>query len=315
MTRPRSVASPGTRRRPLPTLGAAPAGGSVALAASYETCRELHRRHGTTYYVAARLLPAASRRHVHALYGFCRHADEIVDDLGPAPVERRAAALDDLDARLRSDLAAGRSDHPVLAALVATVSELGIDHACLARFLRSMRMDLTVRRYDTWDDLCHYMDGSAAVIGEMMVPVLGAVDRTEAVAPARALGLAFQLTNFLRDVDEDLGRDRVYLPQEDLRRFGADPRCRRAGREWRALMAFEIARARELYRVADAGIEALPPRSRACVRTARVLYARILEVIEARNYDVWSDRARVPGAEKLWVAARSLAGTIGARKP
>jgi phytoene synthase len=288
---------------------------AIALDASYETCRALHRRHGTTYYGATRLLAPDSRRHVHALYGFCRYADEIVDDLGPAPVDVRTLALDELEARLRRDLHTGHSDHPVLRALVATVRELAIDHSCLERFLRSMRMDLTVARYRTWDDLCEYMDGSAAVIGEMMVPVLGAADRVAVTPPARALGLAFQLTNFLRDVREDLDRGRIYLPEEDLRRFGADPARRCVGDSWRALMAFEIARARALYRFADEGIAALPPRSAACVRTARILYARILDAIEARDYDVWTGRVRVPGSEKVWVAARSLIGTIGARKP
>jgi phytoene synthase len=126
----------------------------------------------------------------------------------------------------------------VLAALVHTVVELDIDPDALHRFLHSMAMDLDVERYETWDDLCGYMDGSAAVIGEMMVPVLGPADRAAAIPPARDLGIAFQLTNFLRDVGEDLDRGRVYLPQEDLRRFGAVPSLRTVTPEWRRLVAF-----------------------------------------------------------------------------
>ena len=148
------------------------------------------------------------------------------------------------------------------------------------------------------------MDGSAAVIGEMMLPVLR--PGTDAVAPARALGLAFQLTNFLRDVGEDLDRGRVYLPQEDLRRFGADPHARVVTPEWRALMAFEIERNRRLYREADDGIPALPGASRRCVATARVLYARILERIEAADYDVFASRARVSTPAKAALAARMV---------
>jgi 15-cis-phytoene synthase len=285
-----------------------------SLAASYEACRALHRRHGTTYYWAARLLPRDKRPHVHALYGFCRYADEIVDDLGPATPQARAAALAALRGRVARDLAIGWSDHEVLAALVHTVRTLGIDPEAIDRFLRSMAMDLHVTEYETWDDLCVYMDGSAAVIGEMMLPVLEPLDEA-AFRPARDLGIAFQLTNFLRDVGEDLARGRVYLPVEDLVRFGADPVRRQVNPAWVELMRFEIDRARHLYESADRGIELLPPRSAACVRTARVLYSRILDRIEANGYDVFSTRARVSTPAKAGTAVRCLAGTIGTRKP
>ena len=191
-----------------------------------------------------------------------------------------------------------------MAAVATTVRECGIDDECFARFFGAMRSDLTRRTYETWADLLGYMDGSAAVIGEMMLPVLR--PGTDAVAPARALGLAFQLTNFLRDVGEDLGRGRVYLPQEDLRRFGADPHARVVTPEWRALMAFEIERNRRLYREADDGLPALPGASRRCVATARVLYARILERIEAADYDVFDSRATVSTPAKAALAARMV---------
>lgn len=288
---------------------------TTTLEASYEECRTLHRRHGTTYYWATMLLPKGSRRHVHALYGFCRYADEIVDDLGPASVERRATALDDLSRRFFVDLERGASDHLVLAAVVDTVRTLGIDPSCIERFLGAMAMDLTVTRYETWADLCGYMDGSAAVIGEMMLPVLRPTDPAAAFQPARDLGLAFQLTNFIRDVGEDLARGRVYLPQEDLRRFGADPTRRRVDEPWRALLAFEIERTRTLYASADGGLGHLPGRSGSCVRTARVLYGEILDSVEANGYDVFSTRARVSTSRKLAVAARNLLGATGSRNP
>ena len=119
------------------------------------------------------------------------------------------------------------------------------------RFFGAMAQDLTQSSYETWDDLVAYMEGSAAVIGEMMLPVLKPLSRS-AFEPARSLGFAFQLTNFLRDIGEDLDRGRVYVPQEDLRRFGADPWSRAVTPEWRELMRFEIARNRELYAQADA---------------------------------------------------------------
>lgn len=302
-----------------------------ALAASYRLCREVNRAHGTTYYWATRVLPRAKQPHVFAVYAFCRHADDIVDDLGDdASPQQRADALEAFGARFFADLARGESDHELLAATVHTVRQWGIDPDCFRRFLRSMAMDLTIDRYETWDDLCGYMDGSAAVIGEMVLPILEPLDPA-ATAPARNLGLAFQLTNFLRDVDEDLDRGRVYLPQEDLVRFGADPWARVVTPQWRTLMAFEIARARDLYRDADRGIALLPDRSARCIAAARTLYSGILDRIEAADHDVFSARVRVPTTAKVRVAAQALvgrssptpvgaaparvAGTTGTRKP
>jgi phytoene synthase len=277
----------------------------TTLEESYAACRELNKRYGTTYYWSTYALPKVKRHHVHALYAFCRHADDIVDDLGPVPADVRAKALADFGDRFFGDLAVGRSDDLVLRAVVHTVRAFDIDPDCFRRFLRSMTMDLTVATYETWEDLRRYMDGSAAVIGEMMLPILEPL-APEALPHARDLGDAFQLTNFLRDVAEDLDRGRVYLPQEDLRRFGADPALRRVTPAWVELMRFEIDRARELYRSADLGIALLPPSSARCVRSARVLYSRILERIEAAGYDVFSARARVPTWQKATTVGRVL---------
>jgi 15-cis-phytoene synthase len=290
----------------------APAATTVSLQSSYDLCRALNRRHGTTYYWAAQVLPRVKRHHVHALYGFCRYADDIVDDLGPVPVDVRAKALGDFGDRFFEDLERGRSDDPVLKAVVHTVRAFDLDPDFFHRFLRSMEMDLTVTRYDTWADLLDYMDGSAAVIGEMMLPILEPADLEAARPGAVELGNAFQLTNFLRDVDEDLGRGRVYLPMEDVERAGWDPGERRVGPEWTALARFQVERCRELYRRADRGIQFLPPESAASIRAARVLYSEILDRIEANGYDVFSGRVRVPTARKVVVAARML-GAAGLR--
>jgi 15-cis-phytoene synthase len=282
--------------------------GGVTLEASYAHCRELNRRYGTTYYWSTFALPRVKRHHVWALYAFCRHADDIVDDMGDVAPDVRAKALADFGDRFFADLDRGASDDPVLRAVVHTVRAFGHDPECFQRFLRSMTMDLTVDRYETWDDLLVYMDGSAAVIGEMMLPILE--PSTPAARPhARDLGLAFQLTNFLRDVAEDLDRGRVYLPQEDVERFGADVHNRVVDDSFRALMRFEIARCRELYASADLGLAMLPRSSRRCVGAARVLYSRILERIEARDFDVFTTRARVPTAEKAFVVAKVMAST------
>jgi phytoene synthase len=279
--------------------------GPVTLEESYELCRQFNKRHGTTYYWSTLVLPKAKRPHVFALYGFCRYADDIVDDLGPVPVAERAAALASFGERFFADLARGESDDPVLKAVVNTVRELRIDPECFRRFLRSMTMDLTVERYETWDDLLEYMDGSAAVIGEMMLPVLEPT-ASAAIAHARDLGNAFQLTNFLRDINEDLDRGRVYIPQEDVRRFGVDLAARRCTPEFVQLMQFEIARCRELYASADIGLSMLPKQSARSIGAARVLYGRILDKIEARHYDVFSGRASVSTWEKAAMVIRLM---------
>ncbi|MEY2741291.1 MAG: phytoene synthase [Actinomycetota bacterium] len=291
-----------TRAAPTPTTRLLPRG-PVSLDESYALCREFNKRHGTTYYWSTLVLPPASRPHVHALYGFARYADDIVDELGPIPVAERAAALAAFGERFFADLDAGRSDDPVLAAVVDTVRRRGVPPDCFRRFLRSMTMDLTVERYETWPDLLDYMDGSAAVIGEMMLPILGPA-APAAWGRARDLGNAFQLTNFLRDVAEDLDRGRVYLPQEDVRRFGVDLSRRECTPEFVALMRFEIARCRELYASADEGIAMLPARSARCIRAARLLYSGILGRIEAQGHDVFARRATVPTWRKALTVGR-----------
>jgi phytoene synthase len=278
----------------------------ITLEQSYARCKQLNRRYGTTYYWSTHLLPAVKRHHVHALYGFCRYADDIVDDLGStATTEQRQAALTDFGDRFFVDLARGTSDDEVLKAVVHTVKAFDIDPQYFRRFLRSMAMDFTCETYETFEDLLDYMDGSAAVIGEMMVPILEPL-QPEAFEHARELGIAFQLSNFWRDVNEDLDRGRVYVPQEDLRKFGADPWLRKVTPEWRELMAFEIARTRRIYEAADLGIPMLPPASARCIKGARALYSGILTEIEKADSDVFTARVRVPTWKKLAVAFRML---------
>ncbi|GAA3826282.1 phytoene/squalene synthase family protein [Sphaerisporangium flaviroseum] len=281
----------------------------MTLTASYEQCRRLNARYGRSYYLATRLLPAWKRPHVHALYGFARYADEIVDSF--SMTGDREAALHGLTTRMTAALAGEPVDDPVLPAFTHTVRSFGVDHADIHAFLRAMGADLTVTRYATYEDLLSYMEGSAAVIGTMMLPVLeampGAAERAR--EPARQLGLAFQLTNFLRDVAEDLERGRVYLPLEDLEKFGvdvADLRRPRATPAVRELLAFEADRARDHYRQALAGIDLLVPSSRPCIRAAYELYGGILGEIEATRHDVLVARARVPRRRRLSIFARHL---------
>jgi phytoene synthase len=281
------------------------------LAASYERCRALHRAYGRTYYLATRLLPRWKRPHVHALYGFTRYTDGIVDrvgDHGDGQIER-AARLREWDARFAAALAGAPVDDPVLPAVLHTIEVFGLERADFAAFLRSMEMDLTVTEYDTYDDLLEYMEGSAAAIGTMMLPILGASNPADAREPARQLGFAFQLTNFIRDVEEDLGLGRIYLPRKDLARFGVTPqdmRTRVITDPIRELIAFEVDRAREHYARAAPGIPMLAASSQACIRAAYLLYGGILDEVVRADYDVFGRRATVPRARRLAVAAASL---------
>lgn len=298
------------KKPPTPTTHMLPAG-PVTLDQSYELCREFNKRHGTTYYWSTKVLPKIKQHHVHALYAFARYADDIVDEIPSqggrdVPTEVRAAALADFGDRFFADLETGKSDDPVLKAVVHTVRAFGIDADGFRRFLRSMTMDLTVENYATWDDLLVYMDGSAAVIGELMLPILEPIDYDKALPHARDLGNAFQLTNFLRDIDEDLDRGRQYVPLEDTDRFGVELGHRRVTPEFVGLMRFEIDRCRELYRSAQIGIDLLPDRSAKCVGAAHALYGRILDKIEAQDYDVFTSRASVSTTEKATMVAKLL---------
>jgi 15-cis-phytoene synthase len=288
------------------------------LAAAYARCRELHRRHGRTYYLATRLLPAEKRPHVHALYGFTRFADEIVDRTDDLPAAARAALLRAWSRRFLAGLAGEPVDDPLLPAVLHTIDRYDLDRDDFALFLSSMTMDLEVDGYPDYAALLSYMEGSAAVIGTMMLPILGPSDAALAREPARQLGYAFQLTNFIRDVAEDLDRGRVYLPAEDLDRFGvsrADLReaatGRIAGPAIRALIEYEVSRARLHYAAAAPGVPLLAPSSQACIRTAYHLYAGILDEVERAGFDVFARRAVVPNRRRLGVAIRCLLTPAG----
>lgn len=293
------------------------------LRAAYEQCRLLNAAHGRTYYLSTLLLPAAKRPHVHALYGFARYADELVDDLdSPDPAE-----LVRWGDRFLAELAAADGggggvahvDHPVSRAAIHTARTWDIPSETFEAFLESMQMDITVTGYPTYADLEHYMYGSAAVIGLQMVPILEPLPgrEQEAADRARALGEAFQLSNFIRDVAEDLRRGRVYLPQEDLDRFGvsrADLAPGPTPPQVVELLRFEIARTRALYATAQPGIELLHPSSRDCIRTALALYGGILDAVEKADHQVLDRRVAVPLPRRLAVAVPGLVRARRARR-
>ena len=290
------------------------------LRGAYRRCREINAAHGRTFFLATRLLAPEQRPPVHALYGFARYADDILDDLNPnLNTTIRASRLQDL-----SDLFFAHSDHPanpVLAAVGHTARRYGISDDLFDDFLVSMRMDLTITGYPDRAALNLYMKGSAEAIGLQMLPILGTVGPIEHAAPyAAALGRAFQLTNFLRDIDEDLARQRVYLPADELAAYDVDRDLlvwchdnRRTDPRVRNALADQHDIARHIYRYAEGGIPLLAPRSRACVATALTLYSEILDRIEDCDFAVFSRRATVGTARRLGVAGTGLLQSWRAR--
>jgi phytoene synthase len=291
-----------------------------ALREAYRRCRALNAEHGRTYYLATRLLSPEQRPAVHALYGFARWVDDIVDDVHSG-LDAKEAALGEASRNLAAALRDDTSSDPVMSALLDTAHRYEIPHDHFRDFMASMRMDLTVTDYPTYDDLMVYVHGSAAVIGLQVLPVLGTtVPREEAEPAAAALGIAFQLTNFIRDVGEDLDRGRVYLPADELAAFGVDrerllhARARgRADEQVRAALRDQVRRAREVYARARPGIAMLAPRSRPCVLTAYRLYGRILDLVEDAGCDVLSRRVVVSNGRRLAVALPALARAVLAR--
>jgi len=285
---------------------------------SYLECKRLNNLHGKTYFLATRLLPPAKRPFVHALYGFARYADEIVDDLASTLSENeKAQSLKSWGDEVLANIKSGKSHDHIGAALVDTVNRFSIPISYFEAFLHSMTMDLTVTEYHTYEDLYEYVYGSAAVIGLQMVPILGTVSKqsmSEANIAAEKLGTAFQLANFIRDVGEDLTRGRVYLPVTELQSHGVSremleerivtPQIKNALRE-------QIQRVRSLQAEAKAGITLLSAQSRACIEAASELYCGIVDEVEKIDYQIFSKRAKTSNWRRLKVA---LPAYIKARK-
>jgi 15-cis-phytoene synthase len=302
-----------TLERPSPPTD--PAERRAALDAAYRYCAAVNAEHGKSYHLATRLLTADRRPAVHALYAAARTADDLVDVPGADP----AGALADWSRALLDELDHGWSDDPVRLATVDTYRRFAIPVEHLVDFLAAMASDLTVDRYADLDALDRYMWGSAAVIGLQVLPVLGTapgVAGEDAAPHAIALGEAFQLTNFLRDVGEDADRGRVYLPEDLMAAHGVSRDqvlAKRHDARFRALMAEMGDVVRRRYDDAAPGTPMLAPESRDCVRAATALYGGILTEIEKADYRVLDRRVRVSRPRRLAVFARRLTAAQLAR--
>ena len=292
-----------------------------SLRASYAECKRLNALHGKTYYLATLLLPPEKRPFVHALYGFARYADEIVDDLASELTDsEKAEHLRTWGQGVLADIRAGRSHDHIGRALVDTVQRFSIPVAYFEAFLHSMEMDLTVTEYQSYEDLMEYVYGSASVIGLEMLPILGSLSpetAPETVMAAEKLGTAFQLANFIRDVGEDLDRGRIYLPISELQAHGVSYEMLEARiltPQIRSALQEQIARVRRLQREAEPGIALLAPECRACIQTASELYCGIVDEVERIDYQIFTHRAKTSTWRRIKVALPAFLRAFLARR-
>jgi phytoene synthase len=275
--------------------------------AAYEHCETVTRRAGSNFYWGFRLLPGERRRGLTAVYAFCRAADDIADEPGVAATPAR------LIARWRDELHAayeGRPRHPIGIALADTVARFGVPRAHFDAVVDGVEMDLERTRYERWEgDLADYCYRVASAVGLIAIEIFGYTNPS-ARDYAVNLGLAFQLTNILRDVAEDAARGRIYLPREDLARFGCDEADVLAGRctePFRRLMAFECARAGEYYGRARFSLAEEDRPSLAAAEAMRLIYEQLLRRVMFRRYDVFGPRVRLTSAEKAALAIAAWA--------
>ena len=276
----------------------------------YESCRKLHRRRDPTYYWATRRLPPEVRPAVHALYALVRAVDDVVDSPGSVPAAARRRAVAQWQERLRRGLAGRPAGHPVVAALVDAGRRHDLPLDTLDLYFESMRADCAPVRMQTWDELERYMLGSAGSVGRILGTLLAASGDTS--EPFERLALAFQLTNFVRDIREDWRLDRVYMPAEDLERFGVSTAhigSREPTAGFRDVLALQVERARELFREGEAAAELVSPGVRRGMWMARSVYEGVLDRTERLGFDVLRHRATLPP----WELAGAVASGLRAR--
>jgi 15-cis-phytoene synthase len=290
-----------------------PAEPAAALAEDYIRCADITRRASSNFYYAFMLLPLERRRALHAVYAFCRFVDDIADDDTIAqPAEMLTRWRDELQ-----QVFAGTPTRPVSRALADNVGRFNLPRRYFDEIIDGVEMDLTRRRYESFDELSLYCRRVASAVGLICIEIFGYRNPTTRIY-AEKLGLAFQLTNIIRDVREDAERGRIYLPLEDLRRFAVTEAELLDGAysgRFRTLMAFEASRARDFYREAA---QALPPEDRPSMLSAeamRLIYSALLERIVRSDYRVFDRRHRLSTPRKLYLVGRAWAGSRLARAP
>jgi phytoene synthase len=272
---------------------------------SYDYCVRVARSRAKNFYYSFILLSAQQRKAMCAIYAFMRYCDDLSDEPGAtrAPMERWRAELEDaLQGRF--------SSHPVWPAFHHTVRRFGIPHEYFRQMIDGVTSDLEPRNFETFDELYRYCYQVASVVGLTIIHIFG-FDTRSALPLAEKCGVAFQLTNILRDIREDAGLGRIYIPAEDLRRFNVSAEDLRSGQrtqEFVDLMRFEAARARSYYKESASLLDLIHPRSRSSLWALISIYSRLLERIEGTGYDVFSRRVRLSLFEKSWIVVRAMVG-------
>ena len=272
----------------------------------YERAMEVTARGSKSFYFATRFFPPAMARSAHAVYWFCRHTDDLVDECASAEAGRRD--LESWAREVDAALAGERVLHPVLLPFLDTVRQYSIPPEYPLDLIEGMRMDLVNTRYRTFEDLRVFCYRVASVVGLMMSHVIGF--REGALEYAVDLGIAMQLTNILRDIGEDRRRGRIYLPAEEMEEFGySEQKLQDGVRDdaFRGLMRFQVSRARTYYELANPGIGLLSKEGRFAVKVAADIYRGLLDRIERSDFNVFEERAVVPAGRKYWLTARALA--------
>ncbi len=278
---------------------------SVSLEESYQLCGEIARKTGKNFFYSFIVMPAEKRRAMCAIYAFMRRSDDIAD--GAANPAVAAHGLREWRKKIDEVFSTGQSDEPILPALADTVKRYGIEQRYFYELLDGTDMDQDVTRYQTFDDLYKYCYHVASVVGLVVIPVFGYKD-PKAKIPAEACGIAFQLTNILRDVKEDAQLGRVYLPQEDMKKFGvteADIMNNNFTPQFVELMKFEATRAKQFYKDAQPLIGMIDADSRSTLRVMIGIYGGILKKMEAKGFAVLDGRVRLSTAEKLWIVLKN----------
>ena len=269
----------------------------------------LTKKYGTSYFYSALLLTKSERNHIYALYSLCRYADDLVDvnDGKPGTSLNAKKNLIEFEQRVNESIATKYQGNNLFGAISKTWNELKLKNSLLDKFFLSMRMDLSVNSYKTLKELQKYTDGSAAVIGEMVLPVIAPdIPHDDIRQSARNLGDAFQLTNFIRDIGEDLIRGRTYLPLDDFEEFGVNPDGIVENDAFKEFLKYEISVNMKFYESSYGGVIKLKGRRGACVRTAYRLYGGILEEVQKADYKMLKKRVRVPKYRKLSIMLREL---------
>jgi phytoene synthase len=272
---------------------------------SYDYCRAIARSRAKNFYYSFLLLSRQQRRAMCAIYAFMRHCDDLSDEPGST-----RAGLDRWSAEMEDALEGRFSGHPIWPAFHHTVRRFGIPHQYLRDMLEGVTGDLEPRRFESFDELYRYCYQVASVVGLTIIHIFG-FDTPSALPLAEKCGVAFQLTNILRDIREDAGRDRVYLPAEDLRRFGVreEELCKgERSPQVLELLRFEAARARSYYDQSLPLLDRVHARSRPSLWALITIYRSLLERIESSGYDVFSRRVRLTSAEKSWILVRAVMG-------